>query len=187
MFNHFDEKIQFRRTVEQVWNQHSAKIQHLCERKCSNAEDARDLFQTVALKFCENLDRLLNRQDVMPWLLTVMHHSFLDAVEEQKRVCLMSAVQEPTPEYMGFREEDSAFYSRMAAPDIRIFIAKAFEILNPLERMLLDLKYFGGFSIREISGVLGLSENAVRKRRAQAFAKIRRFYEENSLVSKLAE
>lgn len=186
MVNRFDDKIEFRKAVEQVWSLHSPQILQLCERKCANMEEARDLFQTVALKFCENLHVLMCRRDVVPWLITVVHNSFLDEVTDRNRTSLMSA-HEDAPEYMAFSEEKGAFYERPATPELRLFITRILDILTPLERMLLEMKYFGGFSIREISGILGLSENSVRKRRFHAFLKIRRFYMENSLVSKMAQ
>lgn len=188
MVNRLDDKIEFRKAVEQVWNRHSAPIRLLCERKCANAEEARDLYQTVALKFCENLHILMNRRNVMPWLLAVLHNAFLDIVDDRKRSCLMSAaVHEKTPEYMAFREDQAAFYAYSPSPELHAFISKTLDILNPLERMLVEMRYFGGFSIRELSSILGLSENAVRKRRFYAFMKIRRYYMENSVVSKIAE
>ena len=186
MVNRFDDKIAFRKAVEQVWGLHSAQIQRLCERKCANAEEARDLFQTVALKFCENLQDLMTRRNVMPWLITVVHNTFLDIVAERNRSCLMS-VHEEVSEYMAYSEERGAFYERQATPELRLFVTKTLDLLNPLERMLLEMKYFGGFSIKEIGDILGLSENSVRKRRFHAFLKIRQFYMENDPVSKMAQ
>ena len=185
MVNSFSDKIEFRKAAEQVWHTHSAQILRLCERKCANIEEARDLFQTVALKFCENLDILMRRNDAKPWLLAVMHHSFLDIVADRRRTCLMSAVAESSPEYMAFSEEESLFYTRATSSELRLAMAKMLKILTPVERMILEMKYFGGFSIKELSAILAISQNAVRKRRSFAFKKIRQFYEENNLASKI--
>ena len=187
MVNHLQEKIEFRETAEKLWNRHSEEIYTLCEQKCATAEEARDLFQTVALKFCENLGRLLEREDVMPWIITVLKNSHLDEAWEHYRTRTMSAVLEDSPEYMPFSEEDAAFYSRPATVEQRMFLYKTLGLLGPLERMILEMRYLGGFSIHELSCILGLSENAVRKRRLHAFKKLRRFYRENDILTKIAE
>ena len=174
MVNHLQEKIEFRETAEKLWNRHSEEIYTLCEQKCATAEEARDLFQTVALKFCENLGRLLEREDVMPWIITVLKNSHLDVAWEHYRTRTMSAVLEDSPEYMPFCEEDAAFYSRPATVEQRMFLYKTLGLLGPLERMIL-------------SCILGLSENAIRKRRLYAFTKLRRFYTENDILTKIAE
>ena len=187
MFNHSEEKIEFRKTVEQLWKRHSEEIYTLCEQKCATAEDARDLFQTVALKFCENLQNLMDRADIMPWIITVVKNSYLDEALERNRMKTMTSICEDTPEYMPFSEENAAFYSRPATVEQKMFLFKTLGLLNPLERMLLEMRYLGGFSVHELSCILGLSENAVRKRRLHAFKKLRRFYRENDILTKIAE
>lgn len=187
MFNHLQEKIEFRETLEQFWKRHSEEIYTLCEQKCPTAEDARDLFQTIALKFCENLRNIMDRTDIMPWIITVMKNSYLDEVNERNRMKTMTSVLEDSPDYMPFSVEDAAFYSRPATAEQRMFLFKTLGLLTPLERMLLEMRYLGGFSVRELGGILGLSENAVRKRRLHAFKKLRRYYKENDILTKIAE
>ena len=187
MVDHLDYKIEFRKIVEKHWNKFSSQIFRLCQYKCANADEARDLYQTVALKFFENIQDLAMRDDVKPWLLVVVRNSFLDILAERKRMCLMSSVRDNISEYMGFREEEGAFYANEATPEQRLLVSKMLGLLNPCERIILEMKYSGGFSIKEIGGALGISENAVRKRRVHAFERLRRFYEENLLTPKKAE
>ena len=187
MVNQLQEKIEFRETIERVWAQHSEEIYLLCAQKCANVDEAKDLFQTIALKVCENLQKLMSRDDVMPWIIAVIRNTHLDAALERDRMKTMSSVFENSPDYMPFSAEDAAFYSRPATVEQRVFLSKTLSLLNPLERMILEMRYLGGFSIQELSGILGLSENAVRKRRLYAFKKVRRFYKENDILTKIAE
>ena len=187
MVNHLQEKIEFRKTLEQLWARHSEEIYLLCEQKSANVEEAKDLFQTVALKFCENLQIVMERADIMPWIIAVARNAHLDESVERKRMKTMSEVLEDSPDYMPFGVEDAAFYSRPATAEQKVFLSKTLALLTPLERMLLEMRYLGGFSIRELSGIRGLSENAVRKRRLHAFQKIRRFYKENDILTKIAD
>ena len=187
MVDHLHEKIEFRETVERIWAKHSEEIYSLCVQKCANVEEARDLYQTIALKVCENLQNLVTRPDVMPWVIAVIRNTYLDIAIERDRMRTISSVLEGSPDYMPFSVEDAMFYSHPVTVEQRVFLSKILGLLNPLERMLLEMRYLGGFSIRELSAVLGMSENAVRKRRLYAFKKIRRFYKENDIMTKNAD
>ena len=186
MLKHSEEDMDDRQMVDFAWRRYSRQIYKLCEAKCGPGDDAKDLFQTVALKFCQNVEKLLNRQNMFPWLFTVLQHAYLDHLAANRRACLMSRVSEPAVEYGSFREEDSMCHE--VGPDVEmlIFLEESLKILTPLERMLVEMKYYGGFSVSEISRIIGLSENAVRKRRYIAFQKIRRRLEEYSSEPKIA-
>ena len=167
------EKSKAREWVEQAWKKHGALIYKLCEIKCGNTEDAKDLFQTVALKFCRNAQRLMSKDDAQAWLVIVLHHTFLDSVREKERVSAMSCVAENSLRYGCFREEDSFFFVPPDGVEVVDMLEKASTVLNPVEKMIVDMSYFGGIPLDMQSNILGLSRNAVRKRRYVALKKMR--------------
>ena len=79
------------------------------------------------------------------------------------------------------------YYEYQPAIEMRYAIERSLEQLTPLERMLIEMKYYGGFSIRELSNILGLSENAVRKRRQMALRKMHDLMEEWFSMPKMAQ
>lgn len=173
MINQNLEKTSAREWVEQAWKKHGTIIYKLCEIKCGNAEEAKDLFQTVALKFCRNAQRLMVKNDALAWLVIVLHHSYLDAVKEKERFSAMSCVAEKNPQYSPFREEDSFFYVPSHGVEEVDLLEKATSVLNPVEKMIVDMSYFGGIPLDMQCSILGLSRNAVRKRRYVALKKMR--------------
>ena len=187
MLKHSEENLDYRKLVESTWGRYSEQIYKICEQKCDTKDEARDLFQTVALRFCENMEHLLNRENMFPWLLAVLRHTYLDFVAEGKRALPMSGVKEPAVEYGAFREDEAMYYEVQPEMDVVGLLEMSMRILTPLERMLIEMKYYGGFSVREISNILGLSENAVRKRRYNAFQKMRRRLGEDSSEAKIAQ
>ena len=46
-------------------------------------------------------------------------------------------------------------------------------VLSPLERMIVELSVIGGFNVREMSRLIGLSKSNIVNRRAEAFKKMR--------------
>ena len=186
MLKHSEDDMDYRQMVDCTWRRYSEQIYKLCELKCKTEDEARDLFQTVALKFCENMGRLVNRENMFPWLFAVLRHSFLDYLAAKRRINLMSEVAESVVEYGAFGADETMYHAPDPDIEVVVFLESLMKNLTPLERMLVEMKYYGGFSVREISQILGLSENAVRKRRYNAFQKIRHLLEEDSSEPKIA-
>ena len=174
------EKSKAREWVEQAWKKHEAIIYRLCEIKCDNVEDAKDLFQTVALKFCSKGRDLMSLSDVLAWMVIVLHHTFLDSVKEKGRMSSLSVVAEKSLYYNPFREEDSLFFVPQDSVEVLDMLEKAMSVLNPVERMIVDMSFFGGIPLDMQSNILGLSGNAVRKRRCVALRKMRNMLEAES-------
>lgn len=156
--------------IETVWRLYSAKIYKLCEIKSDSVEDAKDLFQTVALKFCQNAHRLQGKTFTYQWLIRVLCNARCDMVTERHATYPMSKMADYVERLSALSEEKSVFYRpQNASEDYEIL----YSVLNPLERMIVDLSYIGGFSSDELSSIVGLSAGAIRKRRLFALGKLR--------------
>ena len=57
--------------------------------------------------------------------------------------------------------------------DAKLFLERAFEILTPLQKDILVLKYWRDNSDIEISGILGISRQAVNRIKIRSFCKIK--------------
>lgn len=158
--------------VDSVWKKYSSKIYKLCESKCRDEDEAKDLFQTVALKFCQRAGQLEVRANLLPWLLTVTRNTYIDSLAEKNRFLPMSIVAEDTPDYNPFDETAALFFEKEPDAESRELLEKSCAVLLPLERMIIDMTYFGGMPVREMSDILGISQNAVRKRRYLALRKM---------------
>lgn len=187
MFNQSREKIEYRETLEVIWLRYSEVIYKLCMARCNSVEEAKDLFQTVALKFCENITRLTDREEMMPWLISVLRHTHMDSYAEKRRTLCMSGVLDSFSEYASFCEEEAMYYECRPAAELQYAMEKTLERVTPFERMLVEMKFYGGFSVRELSGIFGLSENAIRKRRFKALKKMRDMMIEWFTVPKMAQ
>jgi len=157
--------------VETVWQSNSSKIYKLCEIKCACVDDAKDLFQTVALKFCQNAERIISKEYAWPWLLRVLQNAFCDMVTARNTKKSVLFVNEPAEAYSVIPEERGLFFDG-SSEDLNGYDV-LLSILGPLERMVVEMSYVGGLSCIEIGSILGLSENAIRKRRHQALQKLR--------------
>ncbi len=156
--------------VDAVWRLNSPTIYKLCEVKCKSSEDAKDLFQTVALKFCQNAKKLQDRPSALPWLITVVKTSFCDFVAEKHSTYSFSKLD--VDENFILAGRASGISDVKDGEDFGM-LEKFMEEMPPLERMIFEMSYIGGLSTDEISSVVGLSSNAIRKRKHHALVKLR--------------
>jgi len=157
--------------IDSVWRRNSDTIYKLCSMKCESEDDAKDLFQTVALKFCQYAQRLRGRHTFFPWLFRVLQSAHCDMVAERHSTYAMSRFGSKIENFYALPEERSVFHKFASDPESDF--ETLFSVLNPLERMIVEMTYVGGFPTEEISLVIGLSPNAIRKRRHFALAKMR--------------
>lgn len=157
--------------IDSVWRRNSDTIYKLCSMKCESEDDAKDLFQSVALKFCQYAGRLHGRHTFFPWLFRVLQSVHSDMVAERHSTYAMSRFGSKIENYYALPEERSVFHKFNTEPESDF--ETLFSVLSPLERMIVEMTYIGGIPTEEIGLVIGLSANAIRKRRHFAITKMR--------------
>ena len=162
--------------VGSVWKKYSNRIYRLCLSKCTTKDQADDLFQEVALKFCQNANVLNNGVYLYPWLETVLLHCHYSQYRKRMgvRVISLSSLCDTTATY------DTTDFKCDLKPEDEInedAVMNEFgillNVLTPLERMIVELSVVGGFNVREISRLIGLSKSNIVNRRMEAFKKMR--------------
>ena len=161
--------------VGSVWKKYSYRIYKLCLLKCVTKEDADDLFQEVALRFCKKARELNNRRGLYAWLQTVLLHCHYSFYRKKKdRMVPLSNLHEQVCDY------DSMETVKFVVPDEKInpeAVMNEFSLLldelTPLERMIVELSVVGNLSIRDLSRLIGLSKANLIVRRNLAFEKMK--------------
>ena len=162
--------------VGSVWKKYSNRIYKLCRSKCATKDEADDLFQEVALKFCQNANVLNNGVYLYPWLEKVLLHCHYSNYRKKEGVrlipvstlCDTSATYDETDV-----KYDIVLDDEMNEDAIMNEFAFLLNVLSPLERMIVELSVVGGFNVREMSRLIGLSKSNIVNRRVEAFKKMR--------------
>jgi len=144
-------------------------------KKCESKDEADDLFQEVALRFCVNARKLNNGVHIYPWLTTVLLHCHYSHYRKKDfgRTIPISSLCEPSVDYDG--SEDCLFVLRDEKINPEAVMGEfslLLEELNPLEKMIVELSVVGGLNVRELSRIIGLSKGSVVARRNSAFKKM---------------
>lgn len=152
--------------LEETWDSYSTQIYNLCKAKCGNREDARDVFQNVALKFCQNAGNVKYRDSIYPWLYQVFRNCFYDYVRDRQKTYPFSRVSDVMGDYMALPAERSLFFRRENQKNDEL--NRVVESLSRRDRELIDLAFQKGLTSEELSVLYGVSVNTIVKRRHSA-------------------
>lgn len=127
-----------------------------------NRADAEDVVQEVFLQLCKSRPPYPpGSESLKAWLIRVTINKSKDALRAAKRRQTARLVSTPPPE-----SHDEVF--------------AALGRLSERDRNVLYLRYYEGYTAREIAGIIGGSERAVTKRICRAREKLKIFLEDNN-------
>lgn len=130
-----------------------------------NDEDAEDAVQEAICAAFERRDSLRDLEKFRPWLLRILANKCYDACRKRRPSVDLSDVED-------------CLCAPETDPTERMTLWQAVMSLGDDLRVPVTLFYYDGLSIREISGVLGISEAAVKTRLSRGRARLRRLLRE---------
>lgn len=160
------------RWVQETWKAYSPQIYNLCRSKCTNRDDAKDLFQNVALRFCQNAQKIMYQDSVYPWLIRVLRNCFYDAKRLRCKEPPFSCVSDVLGDYMALPQERSLFFQSGNVQNDEL--NRIVRSLSQADREVIDMAFHKGLTNEEMSAMYGVSLNAMSKRRHSAIKRARR-------------
>lgn len=140
---------------------HSDGVYRFIVKNIRNSEDARDIVQSAFEKLW------INRQQVetlkaKSYLFTVAYHQMIDLIRKEKRI------PQVVPHY-----EDAQQTSVQSSSELKQLLFSAINELSPIQKSLVLLKDYEGYSYQEIGEIMNLSESQVKVylHRARLFLK----------------
>ncbi len=156
-----------RGAFDRLYGLHHERIWAFLLRLTGRRDEASDLFQETWLAAARHAERLEEQSRLLPWLYTIARNKHRNArrfllFDLRKRE--LSAL-EPEADRMGLEE---ALEAKQRAEALQ----QAFYALPDASREVLLLVTIDGMSSTEAASVLGLKEDAVRKRLSRARAEL---------------
>ena len=142
---------------------------------CKSREKAEDLLQETFLKAMLSLPD--GHGNMRAWLYIVGRNLYYSAFRREKRVVSLTEDVWETwdaERAQGMRELAAEL---IAAEEYRM-LYQALARLKPVRREILELQYFGGLTLKEISEIVNLRPENVRVLSHRAKAEIRKYMEE---------
>ncbi len=152
---------------DELYRRHHARIWTFLARLSGDRVETQDLFQETWLAAARHVHRLAEDSELLPWLYTIARNKHRGArrwllfdMRRKERFAL-----EPSS-FVLAPDEHAAVRARAAD------VAEAFEVLADAHREVLLLSLVEGLDSRQVASVLGLREDAVRKRLSRARAEL---------------
>ncbi len=156
-----------RRDQELLYRRHSAKLYAVCLQYSGNDEEARDILQEGFIKIFENLVHYKHEGSFEGWVRRIMVNTALEKYRSKhllRRVDDIDLIPEPDA------EPDNEDYAGLQAVDLMSIIRE----LPPKYRMVFNLFAIEGYSHREISKMMNISEGTSKSNLSRARAILQR-------------
>jgi RNA polymerase sigma-70 factor (ECF subfamily) len=129
-------------------NDYADNIYRYLLKNLRQPEDARDLVQTTFEKLWINRDKVVP-ETIKSYLFTIAYHLMIDHTRKLKRIDYRENVPENS------RTDNQQ-------PDAKRLLDEALSKLNDIQRSLVLLKDYEGYSYVEIAQITGLNESQVK-------------------------
>ncbi|MFT3822406.1 MAG: sigma-70 family RNA polymerase sigma factor [Chitinophagaceae bacterium] len=149
-----------RRMQEELYRRFSPKMYAVCLRYAGNADDARDLLQEGFIKVFKNLHRFRAEGSFEGWMRRVFVNTSIEYF--RKKSIHLSSVSDK--EENTIEDADITAIDALAEKDIINIIQE----LSPGYRAVFNLYVVEGYSHKEISEMLGISEGTSKSQLARA-------------------
>ena len=117
-----------------------------------NRADCEDAAQNAVLKAYTRLDTLKERRYFRTWMIRILKNECMNYARSNRPAASLDACE-------------SVGYD-MEVPDLDL--NRAFDTLNPDERLAITLYYYEGYTTREIAKICEVSDGTVRSRLSRA-------------------
>jgi RNA polymerase sigma-70 factor (ECF subfamily) len=154
---------------DELYRRHAPAVAAVASRVVSDRADADEATQRAFMMLWNRAASIdVHGGSLRPWLVTVGRNAAVDRVRRVRARAPVEAIHERIPA-TGAGPEETAMQR-----DVRRDIDHALESLDPEQRVVVELAYFGGLSQTEIAAQTGVPLGTVKSRVRLAMRHLRR-------------
>ncbi|MCC3358781.1 sigma-70 family RNA polymerase sigma factor [Bacillus sp. REN16] len=137
-------------SFEALIKKEQEKLYKVAYSYVKNEQDALDIVQDAIIKGLKSFDRLKDIDYFSTWITRILINTAIDHIRKSKKVIPLETDWFDS----GRNEENNAIMTM----DIELI----FEKLKPQQKTLILLRFYYGYSINEISEILGKPEGTIK-------------------------
>jgi RNA polymerase sigma factor (sigma-70 family) len=153
------------------------QVFYLVRQYTSTSEEAEDITQDCLLRIFEGMSTVDPERPLYPWICAIARNCSISWMRQQSRIKSIP-LETVTETLTSENQFDSVVNGHIA------LLEKALACLEPLDRELLEQKYYHELNYTEIGAKVNLSADCVRKRISRA---LDRLQGDRSVMSVLEE
>ena len=150
-----------RRDQELLYRRYAAKLYAVCLQYSGNDEEARDILQEGFIKIFENLVHYMYEGSFDGWVRRIVVNTALEKYRSKHNLYRIDDIDQ-IPEQNA--EPDNEDYAGLGARDLMEIIRE----LPPRYRIVFNLFAIEGYSHKEISGMMSISEGTSKSNLSRA-------------------
>lgn len=154
--------------MQVFYEQYRSRLLPFLRRLTSDSALIEEAYNDVMMKVWHKSHQFRGQSKVSSWVFSIGYRACLRLVKNQSRrenIMQQMSDDHPEPGYQPTDDEDLKW--------IRTAVAN----LPPKQRLVIELCYFQGYSVAEVSGIAKCPVNTVKTRLHHARQKIRQFLE----------
>lgn len=167
-----------KKSREQLYQLYSGKMYGICIRYTKNPEDANDVLHEGFLKVFQNIGQLKEPKAVEGWMRKIMVNT---ALEKFRKKIDTDPIHEV---YLNTKEEQFNVIDEITNKDL----LKLINGLSPQYQLVFNLYAIEGYSHKEISEKLNISEGTSKSNLSRARAilqeKVKKLYDSSNMIIK---
>lgn len=164
---------------EKIYNLYFIPIYRYLYFRLKNKEDAEDLTQTVFLKVYTALGKFQEKgKNPLGYFFTVARNSLTDFWRKKKEVVL----KEPEKELENLQDFKNNPQEFAIDREIKDFFQRAMDVLTEEQREVIVLRFINDLPGKEISSLLGKSEEAVRQLQCRGLKTLREKFKDYKIL-----
>ncbi|WP_442896571.1 RNA polymerase sigma factor [Enterococcus sp. 5H] len=153
--------------LESIATNEYGKIFHIAYSYTHDKEEALDLIQDSFQKALNNLNGRKKIENVSLWFYKILVFTAVDKWRKQKRA----------PSIIQFDEQISLFSFTDDKAFSKIDIHSILKQLSSPAREIIILKFFEGFTLKDIANILDMNENTVKTKMYRSLNELRKALE----------
>jgi len=165
---------------EELVRRHDKRVMSIALTHTRNEDDAKDVYQEVFLRVYKALPKFGFRSEFSTWMYRIVTNVCLTFHESRKK-----------NQHVPFEEnllngdgrldssttnmQDGVSHNQLCSQlESTMLVQQSITELSPKQRMVLTLKHFHGYKIREIAVLMNCSEGTVKKHLFTAIERLRK-------------
>jgi len=152
-----------------VYDRSAAQVFGLVRRVIRDPAQSEEVTQEVMLEVWRSASRFdPHRGSAMAWLLTLAHRRAVDRIRSGQAAAERE-VRAAAATWPGYDMVAEEVETRLDAQRVR----RCLESLTDLQRESLTLAFYGGYTYREVAGLLGVATGTVKTRMRDGLIRLR--------------
>lgn len=158
--------------LEQLFKKHHLNFLRISNKILKSEDKANDVVSTSYIKIMNNIEKILSlsHTETIAYCVTIVKNTSLDLIRSETRASNFITSQD-------FKFEQSSAESKAFEIYENKRLLEILQNISREEQLIVQMKYLKNLHYREIADILGISEDAARKRGQRTLKKLKLLYE----------